>query len=203
MSYLLPVISMSIPCKIPDSKSKEISKNVSSLRKTRKDKGRLSKTKKDCTDPSVAKNISARSKEQQEIQNLETRLVIESPWSGETFEKWFRRQMKKEVDDVNESDLAKTSVSFSELVISSRTLQGLRLQSFDRTTPIQLRSLPFSLAGRDILGEAKTGSGKTLAFVIPVLDKLFRKSWGKEDGVGAIIMPPTRELASQIFQVES
>lgn len=58
-----------------------------------------------------------------------------------------------------------------------------------------------SLRGKDILGAAKTGSGKTLAFLICVLEKLYRAKWCKEDGLGALILTPTRELALQIFQV--
>ncbi|CBI26627.3 unnamed protein product, partial [Vitis vinifera] len=68
-------------------------------------------------------------------------------------------------------------------------------------TEIQRASLPHSLCGRDILGAAKTGSGKTLAFLIPVLEKLYRLRWGPEDGVGSIIISPTRELTGQLFDV--
>lgn len=55
--------------------------------------------------------------------------------------------------------------------------------------------------GRDILGAAKTGSGKTLAFIIPILETLYRLNWSKVDGLGALILSPTRELALQIFDV--
>jgi ATP-dependent RNA helicase DDX10/DBP4 len=51
------------------------------------------------------------------------------------------------------------------------------------------------------MGAAKTGSGKTLAFLIPVLEKLYRAQWTEYDGLGALIISPTRELAVQIFQV--
>ena len=51
------------------------------------------------------------------------------------------------------------------------------------------------------LGAAKTGSGKTLAFVIPVIEKLYVERWGTDDGLGALIITPTRELAFQIFEV--
>eukprot|EP01105_Mastigella_eilhardi_P025125 TRINITY_DN6726_c0_g2_i1.p1 TRINITY_DN6726_c0_g2~~TRINITY_DN6726_c0_g2_i1.p1 ORF type:complete len:767 (-),score=232.55 TRINITY_DN6726_c0_g2_i1:5-2005(-) len=68
-------------------------------------------------------------------------------------------------------------------------------------TPIQRATLPHALAGRDILGAAKTGSGKTLAFIIPLLEKLYRSSWSREDALGAIVLSPTRELADQIFKV--
>jgi len=57
------------------------------------------------------------------------------------------------------------------------------------------------LKGRDILGAAKTGSGKTLAFLLPVLENLYRKRWTEYDGLGALILSPTRELAIQIFEV--
>lgn len=51
------------------------------------------------------------------------------------------------------------------------------------------------------MGAAKTGSGKTLAFLIPLLERLYRKKWGKGDGLGALVLTPSRELAVQIFEV--
>ncbi|XP_048130255.1 DEAD-box ATP-dependent RNA helicase 32 isoform X2 [Rhodamnia argentea] len=93
------------------------------------------------------------------------------------------------------------STKFDQLPISNRTKDGLRDAKYVRMTDIQRASLPHSLCGRDILGAAKTGSGKTLAFLIPVLEKLYRERWGPEDGVGSIIVSPTRELAGQLFDV--
>jgi superfamily II DNA/RNA helicase len=61
-------------------------------------------------------------------------------------------------------------------------------------TDVQAKSLPVSLKGADILGAARTGSGKTLCFLIPVLEILYRRSWGPQDGLGALIISPTREL---------
>ncbi|XP_009600136.1 DEAD-box ATP-dependent RNA helicase 32 [Nicotiana tomentosiformis] len=90
---------------------------------------------------------------------------------------------------------------FSQLPVSKKTKDGLIDCKFKTMTDIQRASLPHSLCGRDILGAAKTGSGKTLAFVIPVLEKLYKARWGDEDGVGCIIMSPTRELAGQLFDV--
>ncbi|KAK6269668.1 hypothetical protein POUND7_006773 [Theobroma cacao] len=90
---------------------------------------------------------------------------------------------------------------FYELPISKRAKNGLEEGGFKKMTDIQVASLPHALCGRDILGAAKTGSGKTLAFVIPVLEKLYRERWGPEDGVGSIIISPTRELAGQLFDV--
>ncbi|KAK1391837.1 DEAD-box ATP-dependent RNA helicase 32 [Heracleum sosnowskyi] len=90
---------------------------------------------------------------------------------------------------------------FNQLPLSQKTKDGLKDSKFSKMTEIQRASLPHSLAGRDILGAAKTGSGKTLAFIIPVLEKLFKQRWGPQDGVGSIIISPTRELASQLFEV--
>jgi ATP-dependent RNA helicase DDX10/DBP4 len=75
-------------------------------------------------------------------------------------------------------------------------LLGLKKGSFVNMTDIQAKSLPFSLQGKDILGAARTGSGKTLAFLIPILEVLLRKKWGPQDGLGALIISPTRELVS-------
>ncbi len=90
--------------------------------------------------------------------------------------------------------------SFSQLPLSSSTLRGLSDCSFSSPTEIQLESLPFSLRGRDVLGAAKTGSGKTLAFIVPLLERLFSLHWSRLDGLGALVITPTRELAYQIFE---
>lgn len=68
-------------------------------------------------------------------------------------------------------------------------------------TDIQAKSVPFSLKGKDILGAARTGSGKTLAFLIPVLELLYRRKWGPSDGLGALIISPTRELVSALVLI--
>ncbi|XP_020095418.1 DEAD-box ATP-dependent RNA helicase 32 isoform X2 [Ananas comosus] len=88
---------------------------------------------------------------------------------------------------------------FSQLPISRRTKDGLA-RKYTEMSEIQRASLPHSLCGRDILGAAKTGSGKTLAFIIPVIEKLYKARWGPEDGVGSIIISPTKELAGQLFE---
>ncbi|KAK6946954.1 DEAD/DEAH box helicase domain [Dillenia turbinata] len=90
---------------------------------------------------------------------------------------------------------------FSQMPLSQKTKDGLHEANYKVMTDIQRASLPHALCGRDVLGAAKTGSGKTLAFIIPVLEKLYRARWGPEDGVGCIIISPTRELADQIFDV--
>lgn len=61
-------------------------------------------------------------------------------------------------------------------------------------TDIQTQSIPLALKGKDVLGAARTGSGKTLSFLVPVLEMLYRKKWGPQDGLGALVISPTREL---------
>ncbi|KAK4046831.1 ATP-dependent RNA helicase dbp4 [Microbotryomycetes sp. JL201] len=93
------------------------------------------------------------------------------------------------------------ATEFAQLPLSQATLQGLKSAYYSRLTDIQARALPLALKGKDVLGAARTGSGKTLAFLIPVLENLLRKKWGPTDGLGALIISPTRELAIQIFEV--
>ncbi|KAI8343512.1 P-loop containing nucleoside triphosphate hydrolase protein [Chlamydoabsidia padenii] len=90
---------------------------------------------------------------------------------------------------------------FNDLPLSDRTKDGLKKAGFTQLTEIQRKALPLALAKRDVLGAAKTGSGKTLSFLIPVLDILYRSHWNASDGLGALIISPTRELAVQIFEV--
>ncbi|CAI5061286.1 ANL_HP_G0153780.mRNA.1.CDS.1 [Saccharomyces cerevisiae] len=90
---------------------------------------------------------------------------------------------------------------FKDLPISDPTLKGLRESSFIKLTEIQADSIPVSLQGHDVLAAAKTGSGKTLAFLVPVIEKLYREKWTEFDGLGALIISPTRELAMQIYEV--
>lgn len=94
-----------------------------------------------------------------------------------------------------------TLTSFSDLPLSRPTSSGLEDAHFKNLTDIQAKAIHLALKGADCLGAAKTGSGKTLAFLVPVLEILYRKRWSQHDGLGALILTPTRELAIQIFDV--
>ncbi|XP_060887417.1 probable ATP-dependent RNA helicase DDX10 [Labrus mixtus] len=96
---------------------------------------------------------------------------------------------------------AKEAVKFSDFPISKKTLLGLQECQYRQPTEIQRQTISFALQGKDVLGAAKTGSGKTLAFLIPVLECLYRHQWSSMDGLGALIISPTRELAYQTFEV--
>lgn len=94
----------------------------------------------------------------------------------------------------------KTIKSFADFPLSPKTLKGLKQSGFNKPTEIQLETIGLALRGKDILGAAQTGSGKTLAFLIPILEVLFCKQWTHMDGLGALVITPTRELAYQIFE---
>uniref|UniRef100_A0AAY4DPJ5 ATP-dependent RNA helicase n=1 Tax=Denticeps clupeoides TaxID=299321 RepID=A0AAY4DPJ5_9TELE len=95
----------------------------------------------------------------------------------------------------------KEAVKFSDFPLSKKTLKGLLEAQYRQPTEIQRQTVGFALQGKDVLGAAKTGSGKTLAFLIPVLECLYRNQWTSLDGLGALIISPTRELAYQTFEV--
>lgn len=83
--------------------------------------------------------------------------------------------------------------NFKELGISDKTVETLEAMGFKEPTPIQKDSIPYTLEGKDILGQAQTGTGKTGAFGIPLIEKVVGQS-----GVQALILAPTRELAMQV-----
>ncbi|XP_064208497.1 probable ATP-dependent RNA helicase DDX10 isoform X2 [Anguilla rostrata] len=111
-----------------------------------------------------------------------------------------RDNIKRLVDKYSEINV-KDAVKFSDFPLSKKTLKGLLEMQYRQPTEIQRQTVGFALQGKDVLGAAKTGSGKTLAFLIPVLECLYRQQWMAEDGLGALIISPTRELAYQTFEV--
>uniref|UniRef100_A0A8B7UVS0 ATP-dependent RNA helicase n=1 Tax=Castor canadensis TaxID=51338 RepID=A0A8B7UVS0_CASCN len=90
---------------------------------------------------------------------------------------------------------------FSDFPLSKKTLKGLQEAQYRLLTEIQKQTIGLALQGKDVLGAAKTGSGKTLAFLVPVLEALYRLQWTSTDGLGVLIISPTRELAYQTFEV--
>jgi ATP-independent RNA helicase DbpA len=96
----------------------------------------------------------------------------------------------------NSPENATASTSFSQLPLSPAMLANLQQLGYAQMTPIQAASLPLSLAGHDLIAQAKTGSGKTAAFALPLLTKLNPRSLA----VQALVLCPTRELAEQVTQ---
>ena len=92
--------------------------------------------------------------------------------------------------------------SFSSMNLSRPMLRALTSLGFTAPTPIQSRSVPLALLGRDILGSAVTGSGKTAAFMIPILERLSYRDRGRGgNACRVLVLCPTRELAVQCEQV--
>ncbi len=85
------------------------------------------------------------------------------------------------------------------LGLAEPILQAITEAGYESPTPIQLQAVPPVIAGRDVLGIAQTGTGKTAAFALPILHRLAadRKPAARKS-VRALILSPTRELASQI-----
>lgn len=94
-----------------------------------------------------------------------------------------------------------SKTKFADLSINENLKKGLAEKGFKCLTEIQDKSIQPLLEGRDILGKARTGSGKTLAFLIPALESLLKLKFQPKNGAGAIVISPTRELASQIYDV--
>jgi len=94
---------------------------------------------------------------------------------------------------------------FEQLDLDPALLRALRELNYERPTPIQSRAIPVVLSGKDLLGCAQTGTGKTAAFALPILQRLSRQTSraNRPSGEGrrpirALVLAPTRELASQI-----
>ena len=86
--------------------------------------------------------------------------------------------------------------TFADLGVSGPVAQALRMRGTEHPFPIQSLVIPDALAGRDVLARSRTGSGKTLAFALPIVERLTPS--GRSPS--ALILTPTRELASQITE---
>lgn len=93
-----------------------------------------------------------------------------------------------------------TTSSFQSMSLSRPILRGLASLAFTNPTPIQQKTIPIALLGRDVVGGAVTGSGKTAAFIIPILERLLYRP-KKVPTSRVAILTPTRELAVQCFTV--
>ncbi|KAH8738137.1 P-loop containing nucleoside triphosphate hydrolase protein [Ilyonectria robusta] len=90
--------------------------------------------------------------------------------------------------------------NFNGMSLSRPILRGLAAVGFSKPTPIQAKSIPISLMGKDVVGGAVTGSGKTGAFVVPILERLLYRP-KKIATTRVVILTPTRELAIQCHAV--
>ncbi|KAI5954160.1 MAK5 [Candida margitis] len=108
--------------------------------------------------------------------------------------------------DDNDIDIPQWSENELGVSLSPYTLNGLANLNFTTPTPIQKRTIPVALEGKDVVGKATTGSGKTLAYGIPILEKYLQSldqvkqnvNDKKINSPNGIIFTPTRELAHQV-----
>jgi ATP-dependent RNA helicase DeaD len=105
-------------------------------------------------------------------------------------------EIPNELADLSEGKSKKTSVWDSFESLPSALRENLAAQGITQPTVIQAQAIPAALTGRDVLAQSSTGSGKTLAFSLPVAMRL--KKHGK---LRALILTPTRELATQVATV--
>ena len=90
-------------------------------------------------------------------------------------------------------------MNFTEFDLHPDLLDGIDALNFTTATPIQEKAIPLILEGKDIIGVAQTGTGKTAAFVLPILNEIIES--GESNFTQALVIVPTRELATQIDQV--
>ncbi len=89
-------------------------------------------------------------------------------------------------------------MTFESLGLIPALVQAVQEHGYTAPTAIQTQAIPPALKGRDVLGAAQTGSGKTAAFALPVLQRIAPVLYGSKRRTQALILVPTRELASQV-----
>ena len=88
-------------------------------------------------------------------------------------------------------------MKFADFKFEDALNQGLDAIGFETPTPIQEQTIPFAMEGKDVIGCAQTGTGKTAAFLLPIMQYILKNG---HDGLAALVIVPTRELAIQIDQ---
>ncbi|NKI35560.1 DEAD/DEAH box helicase [Wenzhouxiangella sp. XN79A] len=94
-------------------------------------------------------------------------------------------------------------MTFEPLGLRAELLRAIDAQGFTSPTPIQQRSIPVIMEGRDIMASAQTGTGKTAAFALPTLQRLAdgrSRNGAGRPAVRALVLAPTRELAAQVHE---
>jgi ATP-dependent RNA helicase DeaD len=88
------------------------------------------------------------------------------------------------------------SESFAQFGLSEEIIKAVKEIGYEIPSPIQLKTIPLLVGGKDIIGQAQTGTGKTAAFALPILQNIEADS----NALQAIVLTPTRELAIQVAE---
>ena len=97
---------------------------------------------------------------------------------------------------VHRKEFSDSALRFDDLGLPPLLLEAMHKMNYQTPTPIQEKTIPAGIEGRDILGCAQTGTGKTAAFLIPILIQILQNP-----KTNALVLAPTRELAAQIQSV--
>uniref|UniRef100_A0A1L8DJ63 RNA helicase n=1 Tax=Nyssomyia neivai TaxID=330878 RepID=A0A1L8DJ63_9DIPT len=104
--------------------------------------------------------------------------------------------------------------TFDDIKLTEIISNSISLARYDKPTPVQKYAIPIILGGRDLMACAQTGSGKTAAFLVPILNQMYERGLGTPPSSGGggrsyyrrkhfplgLVLAPTRELATQIFE---
>lgn len=115
-----------------------------------------------------------------------------------------RRKLAEAIDGESDSPRKEAKFrNFDSFGLDFRLLKSIAQQKYPEPTLVQARAMPVALQGRDIIARSRTGSGKTAAYVLPILHSILRRKSVSSQGrcIRALMLVPTRELASQVSQV--
>lgn len=104
--------------------------------------------------------------------------------------------MTRDLIEIFMSEKTNEENSFEQFGLSAELLKAIDEVGYETPSPIQLKTIPLLIAGRDIVGQAQTGTGKTAAFALPMLEKIDVRT----RQVQALVLTPTRELAIQVAE---
>jgi len=108
-------------------------------------------------------------------------------------------RLENRLEQANATPLVVQNMNFDELGLSDKVLEAVKAAGYSEPTPIQAKTIPLALEGKDVVGIAQTGTGKTASFVLPMLTKLERGR-ARARMPRSLILEPTRELAAQVAQ---
>jgi ATP-dependent RNA helicase DeaD len=97
---------------------------------------------------------------------------------------------------INMQEETNEEISFEQFGLGEELLKAINDVGYETPSPIQLKTIPILLGGKDVVGQAQTGTGKTAAFALPILERIDKKS----RAVQSLVLTPTRELAIQVAE---